>query len=282
MTQKVRPIKWNQPVPNTAVEVEGLSIWELCTTSTMVGDGSWLAGSIWGWLCWVGCTNAVAWVCCWTVKMGWERDVWTLGLVERTDPLVLPKTGTCSTGPSDCIAERQTVAHSTDFILSSTVHFLHFRMPWTVKLNVSWIQLTLLLIAVFRNWELMHTSVALKSTIFKRDAGTMKVPSSIFKLMRFQGKSSIYVYCRSLYYPKMLTFLSLHLCCRHNCGSWSSGRISNCSRSNHWTDTSSWSRLIPSYCCSSHFTRSWHNRCWLNICCWWIWSASTERQDSWW
>lgn len=37
--------------------------------------------------------------------MGWERDVCTLGLVERTDPLVLPKTGTCSTGPSDCIAE---------------------------------------------------------------------------------------------------------------------------------------------------------------------------------
>lgn len=37
--------------------------------------------------------------------MGWERDVCTLGLVERTDPLALPKTGTCSTGPSDCIAE---------------------------------------------------------------------------------------------------------------------------------------------------------------------------------
>lgn len=37
--------------------------------------------------------------------MGWEREVCTLGLVERTDPLVLPKTGTCSTGPSDCMAE---------------------------------------------------------------------------------------------------------------------------------------------------------------------------------
>lgn len=44
-------------------------------------------------------------VCC-TVSMGLARVVWTLGLAERTEPLVLPYTVTCSTGgPSvDCMA----------------------------------------------------------------------------------------------------------------------------------------------------------------------------------
>lgn len=128
-------------MPNTAVDVEGLSICELCTTSTMVGDGSWFAGSICGWLCWVGCTKAVACVCCWTVKMGWERDVWTLGLVERTEPLALPKTGTCSTGPSDCIAEKQTAAGSRAFISPSS--FTVAQRPQLADSLFLWTELTL-------------------------------------------------------------------------------------------------------------------------------------------
>lgn len=47
----------------------------------------------------------MACVCC-TVSMGLARLVWTLGLAERTEPLVLPYTVTCSTGglSVDCIA----------------------------------------------------------------------------------------------------------------------------------------------------------------------------------
>lgn len=47
----------------------------------------------------------MACVCC-TVSMGLAIVVWTLGLAERTEPLALPYTVTCSTdGPSvDCMA----------------------------------------------------------------------------------------------------------------------------------------------------------------------------------
>lgn len=79
------------PVPKTAVEVDGLSICELCTASIMVIAGSWLV------CCWVGWTKAVAWLCC-RLRIGCV--VCMLGLVERTEPLVLPKTITCSIGPS--------------------------------------------------------------------------------------------------------------------------------------------------------------------------------------
>jgi hypothetical protein len=99
-------VKYISPVPSTAVEVEGCSTGELWTASTMFEDNSWFAGSIWGWVCGVGYTKAVACVCWWTVKMGWEVEGWTLGLVEQRDPLVLPKTRTCSTALSDCIAEK--------------------------------------------------------------------------------------------------------------------------------------------------------------------------------
>lgn len=79
------------PVPKTAVEVDGLSICELCTASIMVVAGSGLV------CCWVGWTKAVAWLCC-RLRIGCV--VWMLGLVERTEPLVLPKTVTCSIGLS--------------------------------------------------------------------------------------------------------------------------------------------------------------------------------------
>ncbi len=75
----------------TAVEVDGLSICELCTASIMVVAGSWLV------CCWVGWTKAVAWLCC-RLRIGCV--VCMLGLVERTEPLVLPKTVTCSIGAS--------------------------------------------------------------------------------------------------------------------------------------------------------------------------------------
>ncbi len=78
------------PVPKTAVEVDGLSICELWTASIMVVVGSWLV------CCWVGWTKAVAWLCC-RLRIGCV--VCMLGLVERTEPLVLPKTVTCSLDP---------------------------------------------------------------------------------------------------------------------------------------------------------------------------------------
>lgn len=101
-------------MPNTAVEVEGLSTWELGVASIMTGAGagSWLAGSlVWGAVCWVGCTKAVAWFWFWLwlwgvpiMELAWEEEEdCTLGLVDRTVPLVLPYM--CSTGPSlDCWA----------------------------------------------------------------------------------------------------------------------------------------------------------------------------------
>lgn len=50
----------------------------------------------------------MACVCC-TVSIGLAIVVWTLGLAERTEPLALPYTVTCSTGgPSvDCMAVKE-------------------------------------------------------------------------------------------------------------------------------------------------------------------------------
>ena len=97
------------PVPNTE-EVDGLSVCALGASISRGGGGSWLAGSGGAWLCcWVGWTKAVAWVwVCWEPstgppragppRAGPPREACTLGLVERTEPLALPYTVTCSTG----------------------------------------------------------------------------------------------------------------------------------------------------------------------------------------
>lgn len=266
-------------MPNTAVEVEGLSIWELCTTSTMAGAGSWAAGSIWAWLCWVGCTKAVACVCCCTVRMGWAREVCTLGLVERTEPLALPNTGTCSTGPSDCMAGRQTAAQSGS---SSIQHGSHSPSQAALKKHIQCFadELMLCTSPAEEPRTLLQVEWSWKRNT-PRDAGTMTLCEALPNWLppTFQGKGSTFEYWGSLYYTKKLTFLSLHLCCWHNCGCGGSGGIGDCGRSHHWTDAGSWSRLIPSYGSSSHFTGSWHNRSWFNVCCWGIWSAGTVKQD---